>query len=90
MRFPYPGHISMILSAYNEKNAQNLGGSFEIEACQHVGSILDTPYKTPCISHMVEVITAHPVQVETQSQQLSGMVRNFSQLQTVSELEAIL
>ena len=39
---------------------------------------------------MVEVITAHPVQVESQSQQLSGMVRNFSQLQTVSELEAIL
>ena len=39
---------------------------------------------------MVEVITAHPVQVERQSQQLSGMVRNFSQLQTVSELEAIL
>ena len=30
MRFPYPGHISMILSAYNEKNARNLGGSFEI------------------------------------------------------------
>ena len=30
MRFPYPGNISMILSAYNEKNAQNLGASFEI------------------------------------------------------------
>ena len=28
MRFPYPGHISMILSAYNEKNARNLGGVF--------------------------------------------------------------
>ena len=39
---------------------------------------------------MVEVIAAHPVQVERQCQQLSGMVRNFSQLQTVSKLEAFL